>query len=117
MIRPGSAVSRQKQKKAAVPKVAPGKRTEASKPDLQEFLNNCDYTGAITLLEFEKKAKEERPHIHLWLGFCYFHNGDYRKAVDVYEEMLKPPCMFTRLAAIMPCASMRKLKLLPRWPQ
>lgn len=89
MIRPGSAVSRQKQKKGAIPKVAPGKRTEASKPDLQEFLSNCDYTGAITLLEFEKKAKEERPHIHQWLGYCYFHNGDYRKALDVYEELLK----------------------------
>merc|ERR1719311_590053 len=89
MIRPGSAVSRQKQKKGAIPKVAPGKRTEASKPDLQEFLDNCDYTGAITLLEFEKKAREERPHLHAWLAYCYFHNGDYRKALEVYEELAK----------------------------
>jgi len=89
MIRPGSALTKQKQKRVVAPKVAPGKRAEASKPDLHEFLNNCDYTGAITLLEFEKKAREERPHLHAWLAYSYFHNGDYRKAIDIYEELQK----------------------------
>ena len=37
----------------------------------------------------EKKAREERYNLNLWLCFCYFHNGDYRKAVDVYDEILK----------------------------
>mmetsp|Transcript_10534 Transcript_10534/g.23713 ORF Transcript_10534/g.23713 Transcript_10534/m.23713 type:complete len:561 (-) Transcript_10534:157-1839(-) len=86
MIRPGSALTKQKQKRLVAPKVAPGKRAEASKPDLHEFLNNCDYVGAITLLEFEKKTREERPNLLMWLAFSYFHNGDYKKALDAYEE-------------------------------
>jgi len=89
MIRPGSALTKQKQKRVAAPKVAPGKRAEAAKPDLHQFISDCDYTGAITLLEFEKKAKEERVHLHMWLAFSYFHNGDYRKAIDIYEELEK----------------------------
>merc|ERR1719359_313339 len=36
----------------------------------------------------KKKAKEERPSLQHWLGFCYFHNGDYRKAIDLYDEVL-----------------------------
>jgi len=89
MIRPGTSLTKQKKKASAQPKVAPGKKAEASKPDLQDFLNNCDYVGAITLLEFEKKAREERPHLLTWLSFCYFHNGDYKKAIDSYDEALK----------------------------
>lgn len=89
MIRPGTSLTKQKKKAAAQPKVAPGKKAEASKPDLQEFLNKCDYVGAITLLEFEKKAREERPHLLMWLAFSYFHNGDYKKAIDTYDEALK----------------------------
>jgi len=89
MIRPGSALTKQKKKAAAsAVRVAPGKKAEATKPELQKFLDESDYIGAITLLEFEKKAKEERPHLQHWLGFCYFHNGDYRKAIDLYDEVL-----------------------------
>mmetsp|Transcript_1767 Transcript_1767/g.3940 ORF Transcript_1767/g.3940 Transcript_1767/m.3940 type:complete len:561 (-) Transcript_1767:411-2093(-) len=89
MIRPGTSLTKQKQKRAVAPKVAPGKKAEASKPDLQEFLNNCDYVGSITLLEFEKKAREERPHLLMWLAYSYFHNGDYKKAIDAYDEAIK----------------------------
>lgn len=89
MIRPGTSLTKQKQKRAVAPKVAPGKKAEAAKPDLQEFLNNCDYVGAITLLEFEKKAREERPHLLMWLAYAYFHNGDYKKAIDAYDEAVK----------------------------
>eukprot|EP00929_Paragymnodinium_shiwhaense_P107602 TRINITY_DN7381_c0_g1_i1.p1 TRINITY_DN7381_c0_g1~~TRINITY_DN7381_c0_g1_i1.p1 ORF type:complete len:561 (+),score=192.85 TRINITY_DN7381_c0_g1_i1:92-1774(+) len=89
MIRPGSSLTKQKQRRAPAPKVAAGKRAEAAKPDLFEFFNNCDYVGAITLLEFEKKAKEERGHLLMWLAYSYFHNGDYRKALESYEEAQK----------------------------
>lgn len=89
MIRPGSALTKQKKKPvASAVRVAPGKKAESSKPELQNFLDESDYIGAITLLEFEKKAKEERPQLQQWLGFCYFHNGDYRKAIDLYDEVL-----------------------------
>merc|ERR1719326_823902 len=90
MIRPGSALKKGKPKVANLaPKVAPGKKAESQKPDLHEFLDKCDYPGAIVLLEFEKKSKEERPHLLLWLAYSYFHNGDYRKALDSYTEALK----------------------------
>merc|ERR1719174_69501 len=90
MIRPGSAVRKGKQKSAVTAnKVALGKKTEAAKPDLFEFLDNCDYVGAITLLEFEKKGKEERSHLLLWLAYSYFHAGEYAKALEAYEEALK----------------------------
>jgi len=89
MIRPGSAVRKGKQKSATAPKVALGKKTEVTKPDLFEFLDNCDYVGAITLLEFEKKAKENRDHLLLWLAYSYFHAGEYAKALEAYEEALK----------------------------
>lgn len=89
MIRPGTSLTKQKQKVRAAPKIAPGKRAEVSRPELNDFLKNCDYVGAITLLEFERKAREERPHLLMWLAFSYFHNGDYKKAIDTYDEALR----------------------------
>lgn len=89
MIRPGTALTKQKQKRAAAQKAAPGKKAEAAKPELQEFLNTCDYVGATTLLEFERKAREERPHLLMWLAYSYFHNGDYKKAIDAYDDAMK----------------------------
>jgi len=91
MIRPGSSLTKSKKNKgnATAPKVALGKKAEAAKPDLFEFLNKCDYTGAITLLEFEKKSREERSHLLMWLAYSYFHNGDYKKAFEAYDEALK----------------------------
>lgn len=87
MIRPGSALT--KRKRVVAPRVAPGKRAEAAKPELQDFLEKCDYLGATTLLEFDRKSREERPHLLMWLAYCYFHNGDYKKALDTYEEAEK----------------------------
>eukprot|EP00931_Biecheleriopsis_adriatica_P035026 TRINITY_DN2018_c0_g2_i1.p1 TRINITY_DN2018_c0_g2~~TRINITY_DN2018_c0_g2_i1.p1 ORF type:complete len:562 (+),score=167.22 TRINITY_DN2018_c0_g2_i1:211-1896(+) len=90
MIRPGTSLTKQKQKqRQQAPKVAPGKRAEAARPILGDFLDNCDYVGAVTLLEFERKAKEERPHLLMWLAYVYFHNGDYKKAIDCYDDAMK----------------------------
>eukprot|EP00933_Yihiella_yeosuensis_P008103 TRINITY_DN113408_c0_g1_i1.p1 TRINITY_DN113408_c0_g1~~TRINITY_DN113408_c0_g1_i1.p1 ORF type:complete len:564 (-),score=150.68 TRINITY_DN113408_c0_g1_i1:85-1776(-) len=92
MIRPGTSLTKQKQKaRAAVPKVAPGKKAEASRPILADFLTACDYVGAVTLLEFERKAREERPHLLMWLAYSYFHNGDYQKAIDAYDAATASP--------------------------
>eukprot|EP00930_Biecheleria_cincta_P003998 TRINITY_DN1048_c0_g1_i1.p1 TRINITY_DN1048_c0_g1~~TRINITY_DN1048_c0_g1_i1.p1 ORF type:complete len:584 (+),score=122.76 TRINITY_DN1048_c0_g1_i1:69-1754(+) len=90
MIRPGTSLTKQKQKqRSAAPKVALGKRAEASKPSLDEFLNNCDYVGAVTLLEFERKAREDRKDLLLWLAYSCFHNGEYKKAIDAYDDAMK----------------------------
>jgi intraflagellar transport protein 56 len=89
MIRPGTSLTKQKGKKAPAAKAAPGKKPEAQKPELKEFLEKSDYVGATTILEFERKAREDRPHLLMWLAYCYFHNGDYRKAIDTYDEALQ----------------------------
>lgn len=70
-----------------------GSRKSASKreiPTLEEFLARRDYTGALTLLEFNETAtpannKDRR----LWIAYCSFHLGDYRKAADIYEALRK----------------------------
>lgn len=90
MNRPGTSLTKQKQKqRAAAPKVAVGKKAEAARPLLEDFLASCDYVGAITLLEFERKAREDRPHLLMWLAYCYFHNGDYKKAIDAYDDAMR----------------------------
>ncbi|CAJ1352160.1 unnamed protein product [Effrenium voratum] len=89
MIRPGTSLTKQKQKQRAAPKVAPGKRAESARPTLEEFLTTCDYVGAITLLEFERKAREDRPRLLMWLAYSYFHNGDYKKALDAYDDAMR----------------------------
>jgi len=106
MIRPGSSLTKKNKNQkvgAAGPKVALGKKAEAAKPDLFDFLNKCDYTGAITLLEFEKKSREERKHLILWLAFSYFHNGDYKKSFEAYDEALKKDASATDIHAYKAC--------------
>jgi len=56
-------------------------------PVLEEFLDNRDYTGAMTLLEFNKNANKPDKDADLWIGYCAFHLGDYKKALQVYNEL------------------------------
>ena len=87
------------------------------------LLEARDYTGAITLLEFERKMfmdqkqasgwkdrgggansfewveggnipltaeEKEADHTRLmWIGYCAFHLGDYRKALDTYQQLIQ----------------------------
>lgn len=86
-------------------------------PELEEFLQKRDYVGAITLLEFQKRSASgpdatknrcaRRPcqpqgppirHLPLspqptrthseWLAYCHYHNGDHRKALNIYEQLI-----------------------------
>lgn len=57
------------------------------KPKLEEFIKNRDYTGAITLLEFQRHTGEVTPLTLPWLGYAAFHLGDYKKALDVYSDL------------------------------
>lgn len=86
MNRPVTSLCKKKQKQRVVPKGAPGKTADAQKPDIQEFLSKSDDVGDITFLEFDRKAKEDRPHLLVWLACSNFHNGDYKKAVDAYDD-------------------------------
>ena len=60
--------------------------SERKKPQLDEYIENRDYTGAMALLEFQKNAGEGGEEELLWLGYAAFHLGEYRKALDAYEE-------------------------------
>lgn len=62
------------------------KATERKKPQLHEYIENRDYTGAMALLEFQRNAGESGEEELLWLGYAAFHLGEYRKALDAYQE-------------------------------
>ena len=87
------------------------------------LLEARDYTGAVTLLEFERKmfidqkqasgwkdkgggadsyewveggniplSEEEKEADQtrlMWIGYCAFHLGDYRKALDTYQQIMQ----------------------------
>ncbi|KAF5287512.1 hypothetical protein FQA39_LY04140 [Lamprigera yunnana] len=55
-------------------------------PQFEEFLTKRDYTGAITLLEFHHQ--EDNLEIDLWMAYCAFHLGDYKKALDIYQNVM-----------------------------
>uniref|UniRef100_A0A673X5V2 Intraflagellar transport protein 56 n=1 Tax=Salmo trutta TaxID=8032 RepID=A0A673X5V2_SALTR len=63
------------------------KKNKAKKsPRLEEYLNQRDYLGAQTLLEFQRDVGEKEEHADLWIGYCAFHLGDYKRAMEVEAE-------------------------------
>ncbi|KAJ3393901.1 Intraflagellar transport protein 56 [Entophlyctis sp. JEL0112] len=58
-------------------------------PKLEHFISARDYTGAITILEFSKAIGKFDYDTQLWLGYTNFHLGDYRKAMELYQNMLQ----------------------------
>jgi intraflagellar transport protein 56 len=72
------------------------KKTAATKnknakgqPSLEEFIVNRDYTGALALLEFRLKCQDgDTKDLLLWIGYCSFHLGTYKRAEEAYKELL-----------------------------
>ena len=63
-------------------------------PKLEEYLSARDYTGAMALLEFNRNSGKASDELDLWLGYCAFHCGDYKRAMLEYEALThvkKPP--------------------------
>ncbi|XP_020853736.1 intraflagellar transport protein 56 isoform X4 [Phascolarctos cinereus] len=58
-------------------------------PKLEELLSQRDFTGAITLLEFKRHVGEQDEDTDLWIGYCAFHLGDYKRALEEYESVTK----------------------------
>ena len=83
---------------------------------MEEFLGKRDYTGAMAVLEFNRhsgqgseevlkqrkqdtKQGEKRQRqinkvndslwlqVDMWLGYCAFHMGDYKRAMLEYEAL------------------------------
>jgi len=58
-------------------------------PSLEDFLSARDFTGALTLLEFKLKCQDgETKDLLLWIGYCAFHLGNFRRAEEAYKELL-----------------------------
>ncbi|CAH1795130.1 unnamed protein product [Owenia fusiformis] len=70
---------------------APPKEQKKKKkmPKLDDFLNVRDYTGAITLLEFSRNSGRGSEETDLWIAYCAFHLGEYKRAMEEYERMTK----------------------------
>ena len=56
-------------------------------PKLEDFLTARDYTGALTLLEFNQGSGRTDISCESWIGYCSFHLGDYKRALAVYEKL------------------------------
>jgi len=56
-------------------------------PKLQDFLEKRDFVGALTLLEFQRSINQMKsPGM---IAYCCFHLGDYKRALEEYEQMSK----------------------------
>ncbi|RDD37735.1 Intraflagellar transport protein 56 [Trichoplax sp. H2] len=63
------------------------KKKEQQVPQLDDFLNKRDYTGAMTLLEFDRGGGKGNDEVSLWIAYCAFHLGDYKKAMEEYQKL------------------------------
>ena len=56
-------------------------------PTLEKFLADRDYTGAMSLLDFQRNSGKGSANVSLWLAYCAFHAGEYKRAMHEYEAM------------------------------
>ncbi|XP_061686761.1 intraflagellar transport protein 56 [Syngnathoides biaculeatus] len=69
------------------------KKNKSKVPSLEEYLQQRDYLGALTLLEFQRNIGEQEENADLWICFCAFHLGDYKRAMEEYQALTaKPDC-------------------------
>lgn len=90
MNRPGSSISKSLTKKntsgVSIPVTKP---TQSALPKPEDKIKERDWIGAICLLEEQKTGTDTKGDTLLWLAYCYFHNGDYRKAIAIYDDLMK----------------------------
>nr|CAG4642453.1 EOG090X04LA [Evadne anonyx] len=56
-------------------------------PTVLKFVSDRDFIGCITLLEHGILSGVGEENADLWLAYCLFHNGDYKKSLQKYLEM------------------------------
>ena len=71
-------------------------RAQKKKPTMDEFLGKCDWSGALGLLQFERNTQismgaEDSEDLIMWMAYCAFHLGDYKRAVDHLDELINNP--------------------------
>lgn len=61
--------------------------TTTSSVYVHDLIQARDFTGAVTLLEFNRRSGEEDnlEDTLIWLGYCAFHLGNYQRAIDAYH--------------------------------
>lgn len=75
--------------KSKKPTAASKSKNAKGQPSLDHFIANRDYTGALTLLEFRLKCQEgDTKDLLMWIGYCAFHLGSFKRAEDAYKELL-----------------------------
>ncbi|KAL4468715.1 hypothetical protein ABPG74_005218 [Tetrahymena malaccensis] len=88
MYRPGSSLSKAKTNKQTVGGFTV-KKVESKIPVLEDYIKNRDWVGAIVHLEYERRVTDVKDETSLWHAYCSFHNGDYKKAILIYDDMMK----------------------------
>ncbi|CAH1116872.1 unnamed protein product [Phaedon cochleariae] len=63
-----------------------GNNATKSSLQFEDYLRKRDYAGAVTLMEFRP---EKNGIVEQWIAFCAFHIGDYKKALNIYQTLLK----------------------------
>lgn len=58
-------------------------------PKWQQYVKERDWIGAIAFLELERSMNNVE--IKMWLAYCYFHSGEYRKAINTYDDLMRRP--------------------------
>lgn len=83
MYRPGSSLSKAKTNKSSnnTGIGLPVRNTDNKIPTLEDYLKARDWIGAIAFLENEKSFNDTKSETNLWLAYCCFHNGDYKKSI------------------------------------
>jgi intraflagellar transport protein 56 len=90
MNRPGTSLSKGKGKGATTGAGGmPIKPVENKILQAPDYIKNRDWVGAITLLELEKSVTDTRQDTLLWLAYCNFHHGDYRKSIMLYDDLMR----------------------------
>lgn len=87
MMRPGSAIKR---KEKPIVKQGAAKKEDPKLLDWTFYLKKRDFIAAHTLLECDRKYLKRHDYKTLsGIAYCAFHNGDYKKAMDIYDELMK----------------------------
>lgn len=90
MIRPGTSLNKTTgASKLGVVNKAAAAQPKAKLPEFSEFLQKADWVGALAVLDLQKS--NGRPETTLWIAYCNFHHGEYRKAMNIYDELLRKP--------------------------
>ncbi|KAK0168988.1 hypothetical protein PV327_002742 [Microctonus hyperodae] len=72
-------------------------------PKLDEFLDKRDYSGALTLVEFNASATNNNVETDMWIAYCNFHLGNYKKAVMIYNDVRKKEKSSPNISTTLAC--------------